>query len=244
MYAKQTFKGLTLIITGLLWLPACQAAEAAPQAVTDALARLLPSTKPDHIIPAPAAGLYEARFGTELFYVTGDGGYLIRGDIFDVEKRQNLTESKRESVRTEMLAGVPEEEQIIYRAEDKQHSVTVFTDIDCPYCVKFHRQIPQLTEAGVEVRYLAFPRAGIDSKSYHKYVNVWCAEDNAEAMTNAKTGTPPPAKTCDNPVQKQYELGISMGVTGTPLLILDSGKKVPGYMPANRLLQVLSGQGS
>jgi len=86
---------------------------------------------------------------------------------------------------------------------------------------------------------LAFPRAGIGSSSYNKKVNVWCAENQQDAMTKAKMRQPVEAKKCDNPVKQQYELGQAMGVNGTPALLTESGQLIPGYVPADRLAAML-----
>ena len=47
------------------------------------------------------------------------------------------------------------------------------------------------------------------------------------------------SNTCDNPVKHDYETGIRLGVTGTPALFLDSGELLPGYVPPQRLKQLL-----
>lgn len=92
---------------------------------------------------------------------------------------------------------------------------------------------------GVRIRYLAFPRAGIPSSSYDKYVSAWCSEDQQTAMSKAKDGVEIPKKICDNPVQAQFALGRSVGVRGTPSLILESGELVPGYVSPPQLLEIL-----
>jgi thiol:disulfide interchange protein DsbC len=130
---------------------------------------------------------------------------------------------------------------VVFAPEKTKHTVTVFTDIDCPYCVRFHQQVPELNENGVKVRYLAFPRSGVDSAAYRKAVSVWCAEDRSRAMTDAKAGRNVPEKSCDNPVGEHFETGRALGITGTPTLVLDNGKVVPGYVPTNQLIAALNG---
>jgi thiol:disulfide interchange protein DsbC len=115
-------------------------------------------------------------------------------------------------------------------------SVTVFTDVDCGYCQKLHEEVPALNAKGIEVRYLAYPRAGIGSPSYNKIVSAWCANDQQDALTKLKRRQPIPTNICaGNPVAAQFALGGKMGVRGTPALVLESGRLLPGYMPADRL---------
>jgi thiol:disulfide interchange protein DsbC len=74
---------------------------------------------------------------------------------------------------------------------------------------------------------------------------VWCSKDRQDAMTRAKAGQPVEApKNCDGtPVRAQYELGEALGVRGTPAVFTDSGEQIGGYIPAERLLEVLKQQG-
>jgi len=95
--------------------------------------------------------------------------------------------------------------------------------------------VPELNRLGIAVRYLAYPRAGIDSNSYDKIVSAWCADDPQKAITLAKLGQEIDHATCDNPVAAQYELGNEIGVTGTPALVYEDGTMVPGYVPAEKL---------
>lgn len=195
---------------------------------------------PDAIKPTPIAGMYEAKFGTEIIYVSADGRYFFSGDLIDGSTRTNLSEQSRTVERKDMLAKVEEKDAVIFKAKGEQkHLLTVFTDVDCGYCVKLHKEVPQLNEAGVSVRYLAYPRAGVGSESYKKIVNVWCADDKQNAMTQSKAGETVASKECENPVAKEFELGQKLGVNGTPALFTEDGTMIPGYRPADQLVKML-----
>ena len=133
------------------------------------------------------------------------------------------------------LNAMDESKMIVYPAENEKTKVTVFTDIDCPYCVKLHREMADYNAEGITIRYMAFPRAGIGSPSYKKTVNVWCSDNPAQAMSDAKEKKTIPDKTCDNPVAQQYQLGQALGVNGTPSMFLENGSSLPGYVPAKNL---------
>jgi thiol:disulfide interchange protein DsbC len=104
-----------------------------------------------------------------------------------------------------------------------------------------HQQVKQLTDAGIAVRYLAFPRTGLDSESYHKAVTVWCSADRKQALTDAKLGKELPRQECDNPVAAQYELGQAMGVHGTPAVYTEDGTEIGGYLPAADIIRMYAG---
>jgi thiol:disulfide interchange protein DsbC len=197
--------------------------------------------KLDQVKPTPIPGIYEVISGSEILYLTEDGQFVFQGNIIDLEAQNNLTEVRRNDLRSDAVDAIEEKNMVVF-APDKeaQHMVTIFTDIDCGYCRKLHSEIADYMQKGIKVRYLMFPRAGLNSESYHKAVSVWCAEDRQEAMTRAKRGESVAPKKCPNPVQAQAELGQSLGVQGTPSIILESGQMIPGYVPAEQLAQMLS----
>ena len=210
-----------------------------PAALTARLETLAPDLDPDHIAEAPVAGLYEVRFGSTIVYVSGDGRYLLQGDLMDLDTRRNVTEQARESMRAEAVGGLGEGGMIVFAPDKVKHTVTVFTDVDCPYCVKLHRQMADYNRLGIKIRYTAFPRAGIPSPTYDKTVSVWCASDPRTAIGDAKMGRSVETRRCDNPVREHYEVGRAVGVTGTPAIVLESGEIVPGYVPPEDLAQML-----
>lgn len=212
-----------------------------PSAVSETLKSLLNQDfQKASIAPAPIKGLYEVVVGSEVLYVTADGAHLILGNIVDAKTRENLTDNKRDTLRAKAIDSVSEKEMIVFAPEkDTKYTVNVFTDVDCGYCAKFHQEVAALNKAGVKIRYLAFPRAGIDSDTYKRMVSVWCSEDQQQAITDAKARRDVPAKECDSPVRKEYELGKSIGVSGTPALVLSDGELVPGYVPAAKLISYL-----
>ncbi len=185
-------------------------------------------------------GFYEVVLtgGTRLF-VNEDASYFVAGDLYRIEEGRfvNVSEEGRNEVRRELIAAVDESEMVVFSPREgfKKTSVTVFTDIDCGYCRKLHKEVPELNRLGIEVRYMAYPRAGIDSDSYNKYVSAWCADNQQVAITKAKAGKEVEARTCENPVAAQYELGQKIGVRGTPAIVYEDGTLQPGYLPAVQL---------
>ena len=154
----------------------------------------------------------------------------------------NMIENIVAGLKKKTLATLNEADMIVYEPQKIEHTLTVFTDIDCGYCRKLHQQMAEYNELGIRIRYMAFPRSGLGSESYDKAVNVWCADDKQQAMTDSKLGVSIAANTCENPVQKHFEAGRRLGVTGTPALFLESGELLPGYVPPQRLKQLLSGR--
>jgi len=203
------------------------------------LVRTFPELKSASIKPAPVSGMYEIEFDSKVFYTTSDGKYLIMGDVIELGTRNNLTETRRASLRTRLLDDVGEENMIVIGPDKPKRTLTVFTDVDCGYCAKFHLDVPALNKGGVKVRYLFFPRTGLNTPSYHRAVAVWCAEDRVKAIGIAKAGGKLNMKTCTNPVESHFRLGQRLEIGGTPAIFVDDGKVLPGYIPAPRLLGIL-----
>ncbi len=200
-----------------------------------ALKQLVPGGTPTSIEETALPGLYEVSYDSTIYYFNKDATIMFSGDLIDLENRVNLTEKKRGEARGKLLQSMDESQMIVYPAKNEKSKVTVFTDIDCGFCVKLHREMADYNAEGITVRYMAYPRSGIGSRSYKKAVNVWCADDPAQAMTDAKAGKPAPQKNCDNPVAEQYKIGQALGVQGTPAIFLEDGTSIPGYRPAKDL---------
>ncbi len=204
------------------------------------LKALVPELEPSGIEPTPIDGLYEVRYGAEVLYLSEEGRYLLRGSLLDLQERQDLTEATRAKARLDMLGKLDEQQMIVFSPKDPRYTITVFTDIDCAYCRKLHSEIDRYLARGIKVRYLAFPRTGVNSPSFDKAVDVWCAPNRNAALTKAKNNQPVADQSCDNPVEEQMELGQLLGVSGTPAIVLESGEMISGYQPAKPLSEMLA----
>lgn len=208
-------------------------------AVEERIRALAPNATSLAISETPIEGILMVQIGGDIIYASADGRYMIQGRVIDMETREDLTEGAKSGMRRELLASVDTSKQISFAPEDPAFELTVFTDIDCGYCRKLHAQVEEYNEQGIAIKYMAFPRAGIGSRSYEKFVSVWCADDQQAAMTQAKGGADPDPAQCDNPIAEQYQLGQELGVTGTPALLTPEGQLIPGYVPPEQLRQRL-----
>ncbi|WP_144210829.1 bifunctional protein-disulfide isomerase/oxidoreductase DsbC [Shewanella donghaensis] len=188
---------------------------------------------------SPIDGLYQALTDRGILYVSPDGSKLLHGNMYDLNKgMQNLTEAALAGPRIEMMKPF-EKDMLVYKAKNEKHVVTIFTDVDCGYCRKLHKEMDGYNDLGITVRYLAYPRAGIPSANADEMEAVWCAKDPLQAMTDAKTGGNVKAAKCDANIEEQYRLGASFGINGTPAIVLENGILVPGYQPPAALLNTI-----
>ena len=188
-------------------------------------------------------GYFEVKFeGIEPLYVSEDGEYLISGDIYKITQQGlvNKSDARRNYQRISLLQELDEQEFITFEPDSVNHTVYVFTDVDCGYCRKLHSEIDSYLQSGIQVNYLAYPRAGINSDSFDKISSAWCNDDPNYSLTLLKQGKNIDTKDCkDNPVEKHFNLGNAIGVQGTPSIITNEGKMIPGYLPPQDLLNIL-----
>ena len=203
---------------------------------------ILGGMKVEKVSPSGVKGINELYIeGVNLpLYLSEDGRYLFEGQITDLVERVNLTENRQNKIRSMALDKMDPKDMIIYSPEGKKkHMITVFTDVNCPYCQKLHNDIPKYLEEGIEVRYLAFP--AIATKE--RMESVWCAKDTKAAADLAMNKRKVDEKIkCEgaSPVEAQYQLGISFGITGTPNIILENGQMIGGYVPAEELIKLIN----
>lgn len=235
---KKVIKIAALSLFGL----ALSAAHADEDAIRQAFSKSMPEVKIDSIKPSEINGLYEVAIGANIYYVSDDGKYLLQGHLIDVAARTDLTEEKLNGTRKLALEKVGQDKMIVFKPKVSKYKVSVFTDIDCGYCRKLHSELDQYMAEGITIQYLFFPRAGKGSDSYNKAVSVWCADDRNAALTAAKKGESPKAKTCDNPVDEHMQLGAEFEARGTPMIVTENGAIYPGYLPAKQLVEVLENE--
>lgn len=220
-------------------------ADPVEQQVRKQLKLLQPDLMIEEVSPVAGSPLYQVQLsGGQFLYVDESAEFILHGQLYQVgdSGAVNLTEQAQQKVAATLLETLDPADMVVFPAQDtdKKASITVFTDVDCGYCQKLHGEVPELNKAGVEVRYLAWPRQGLSGKTYDTMVSIWCAEDQQQAMTNAKQRKAVAPASCKHPVDRQHALGQQLGIRGTPAILLEDGRLLPGYMPAQQLLaQVL-----
>ncbi len=238
------YRFLTGMALCVALLSAC--AQAGPEDVIRAKVKaVLPDIEITSIKALPIPGLYIVNASNyESVMASSDGRYLIQGELLEIKgnrivsvEDQSLVEDRKQS-----LAAVKTADMVVFPATGKKKgTVYIFTDVDCGYCRKLHKEMPEINKLGIEVRYLAFPRSGPGTPLAVGMNNVWCAPDRLQAMTDAKAGKKAPAApaNCKSPVDAQYALGVKLGVRGTPAIFSEEGLQLGGYVPAADLAKAL-----
>jgi thiol:disulfide interchange protein DsbC len=234
--------GATLASATVSTPPAANTPEAV---VRQTLLKLVPKAQIDQITPSPLPGFYQVIASGHLVYISSDGKYVMNGQLIDAAKGASLTDDAWAAYRKAELAKVPVSDRIVFAPEHPKYTVTVFTDVTCPYCRVLHEEVKALNKEGIAVQYLAWPRSGVigdDGKptaTYKEMVSIWCAADRNDAFTEAKKGHEPKSAECKNPVKDQFDLGLKLGVSGTPAVYAEDGALIGGYLTPAQMLQAV-----
>ncbi len=188
---------------------------------------------------SPVNGLKTVITNEGVFYITDDGRYVLQGQLYE------LTEKGPVDLSGKMLLdklNAYQDEMIVYPAKNPKHTVTVFMDITCHYCHLLHQQIKDYNDLGITVRYLAFPRSGLNNNTAKQMEAIWTAKDPVFALNEAENGNLPQELKTPNRVKKHYELGVQFGVRGTPSIVTENGEVIGGYLEPQKLLDALEGK--
>lgn len=212
---------------------------------TTLLYQTYPGTRSGEVRAAPS-GLWEVNQGDAYGYVTSDGRYMIQGDLIDLKTGESLTEARRDDARRSLMADIGRDNMIVFAppaGTPTRHVVNIFTDTTCGYCRKLHQEMADYHAEGIEVRYLFYPRRGPGSDPFKTAESVWCADDRNAAMTAAKANRAVPPRSCSNPIMEHYIAGQRAGLRGTPMMVLEDGSSISGYLPAKALAQRIAAAG-
>jgi thiol:disulfide interchange protein DsbC len=231
---------ILMAFTGLAAAPAV-ADDAELEKVRQTVSAMFDGIQADDIYASDIDGWYTIRKGAIIAYISGDGRYLLQGDVIDLVNQVNLSENDRNKARVKMMSAIPDEQLIVFSPEKVRHTVSVFTDIDCTFCRRLHSQIDDYMDEGIEVRYFLYPRSGPASPSWTKAEHVWCAEDRNEALTLAKNDKSFDYSDCDSSiVSTHYAMGQDVGLRGTPAIVLEDGTLFSGYLPPRQLAEAIA----
>jgi len=191
--------------------------------------------KLDEITKTPIPGLYELRFGTEIFYSDEQGNHIIEGALIETKTRNNLTEARVAKLTAIDFASLPLKDAIVWKQGTGARKLVIFADPNCGYCKRFERDLQQIKD--VTVYTFLYPILGGDSPE--KSRNIWCAKDNTKAWRDwMLEGAAPPRSmgACDvGALQRNMAMGHKYKVTGTPALVFEDGKRVPGALPVEQV---------
>jgi thiol:disulfide interchange protein DsbC len=218
---------------------------AAEKMVRESIAKVSSKAVIDEIDVAPIPGFYMVIVSGQMLYVSADGKYMLNGELVDLSSKQNTSKLAWANFRKAQIAKVPASQRIVFAPAHPKVTISVFTDVNCAFCRALHEHIADFNKAGIAVEYLAWPREGVTTTAgrptptYTEMVSVWCASDRKAAFSAAIDGKAPKPATCTNPVKDQFDLGLKLGLDGTPTIYGPDGRVLGGYVTPDQLLRAI-----
>jgi thiol:disulfide interchange protein DsbC len=182
--------------------------------------------KVESVTKTPYFGLWEVRVGDELLYTDEKVSYIFSGNVLDGRNMKNLTEERLQKLTAVKFDELPLAQAVKVVRGNGKRQIAVFSDPNCPYCKRFEQDLVKLDD--VTIYTFLYPI--LSQNSVDKSKAVWCASDRGKAWSDMMLGgnTPAVARNCDNPIDKNLELGRKMRIDGTPTTFLASGQRVVG----------------
>lgn len=214
-----------MLVLMIALLPVTGIAATPEETARKAITSMAPQANVDAVQVSAIPGFLEAIVGTQVIYVSVDGRYILDGSAFDARMGRDITEAAQARQRTLAMGRIGADKRIIFAPSAPKYSVTVFTDIDCPFCRRFHDQMARYNELGIAVEYVFLP-LDIHPGAERKAEAVWCAQDRKQAFTAAMAGTDTGTATCSNPVAETSRIAREMGITGTLTALAADGTRL------------------
>jgi len=228
---------MTLLATVLV-TTACSAGEAEIRKNIEAR---FPGAKVDSVTKTPVSGIYEVVVdGDQVIYSDGKAGYVIVGEMLETKDKRNLTRERLDKLQEVKFDTLPLDQAIKIVKGDGSRKLAVFSDADCPYCRKLEPELAKLDNVTIYVYLYPLP---FHKDAARKSKVVWCSADKVKAWEDLMLRNMEPENAnadCPNPIEANLALGQKLHVQGTPAIIFANGKRVPGYVPAEKLEQMLA----
>jgi thiol:disulfide interchange protein DsbC len=213
-----------------------QAAFAQEALIRKNIAERLPNLpKIDEVTKTAIPGLYEVRMGTDLIYTDEHGDYIIEGSLVDTKSRVNLTEARVDKLTAIDFAALPLKDAVVWKQGTGARKLVVFADPNCGYCKQFEKNLQQVKD--VTVYTFLYPILGGDSPE--KSRNIWCAKNSGAVWRDWMVNGTLPTKSmgeCDtSALARNVAMGKKYRVNGTPSLVFENGKRIPGALPPDQV---------
>ena len=202
----------------------------------------MPGVKIGQINPGPMPGLFEVVVnGINVMYTDKKGELAFFGNMVNLKTQENLTKKRAEALAFVDFSQIPLTQAIVKVKGDGSRKLVVFSDPDCPYCKQLEKEIAFLDN--VTVYTMLYPLEELHPGARKKSEAVWCSPDRAKTwddlMLYGKEPTAVAAAKCEAPLDEIHKVAERLSITGTPGLVFENGKLVPGILKTEQIEELL-----
>ncbi len=215
---------------------------------------VFPNAKVISVGQAPVKGLWEVYLQSGnakgIIYIDYSKKNFFSGAIVDIKAKKNLTQERAMELNKIDVSKIPLDDAIVMGDKNAQYKVIVFDDPDCPYCKKLHEEIKKVLAKRKDIAFMIkfFPLPMHGEDAYRKSKIMIC-EKSAKLLDDNFEGKPIPQQECKTKaleddakkiLENNSKLASEFGITGTPALIMPDGRLIPGYRPADELIEMIT----
>jgi thiol:disulfide interchange protein DsbC len=196
---------------------------------------------------SPVKGIWEVSFMNQgrpaVLYVDFSKTFLLAGPVVDIKSGKNRTQERlaklQESRRVD-FSKIPLNQGLVVGDSLAPQKVAVFTDPDCPFCEKLHKEMEKVLQERKDIAfYIILYPLRFHKDAYWKSKSILCNK-SLKMLEDAYAGKEVPRLECDSKeIDANIKLAEALGITGTPSLVLPNGRVHTGTLPAEQLLDLI-----
>jgi thiol:disulfide interchange protein DsbC len=203
-----------------------------------------------YIKKAPLSGLCEVAIDRggqpSIFYFDIAKTHLIFGNLVEMKTMKNRTAQSMTEIQDKKRIDISKISLIAalvlgdLKAEKK---VVIFTDPDCPYCRDLHKVMKQISDKRKDIAfYIKMYPLEMHKDAYWKSKSIVC-NNSMQLLQDCFDGKEIAKTDCNTEeVDNTLKLTKSLGITGTPAIILPDGRLRIGSMPEAELTKLIDGK--
>lgn len=204
-------------------------------------------TKIVSIKESAAKGLWEITLENKgqagVVYIDFGKKHLIVGQIVEINTGSNKTTERLKKVEENRridVSKIPLDGALLMGPSKAKHKVVVFTDPDCPFCAKLHAELKKVLEQRRDVAFYIklFPLES-HKDAYWKSKSITCSK-SLTLLEDNFSGKVIPRNDCpDKEVDNNVKLAETLGIGGTPTMVLPKGRVKSGFITAEEIIKLL-----
>ena len=181
-----------------------------------------------------------------IFYFDIAKTHLIFGNLVEMKTMTNLTEKSVTEIQDKKridTSNIPLTAALVLGDLKAENKVIIFTDPDCPYCSNLHKIIKQISDKRKDiVFYIKMYPLPFHKDAYWKSKSIVC-NNSIQLLQDCFDKKEIAKIDCNTEeVDNNLKLAKSLGIDGTPAIILPDGRLRMGAKPEEELTKLIDGK--
>ena len=188
----------------------------------------------------PYSDLFEVVLANnEIVYTNAKTEFTLIGHMMNNADMADMIQERMDGLPVVDFKTLPFTQSFKQVKGDGSRQIAVFEDPNCGYCKAFRHTLEKVDNVTLHtfVVHILGPKSTVAAKQ------LLCAKDQGAAWDNwmLRQQLPDNSGACDTSVlDKNKALAQQLGVTGTPTIIFENGKRIPGAPDAATLEEMLT----